>query len=104
MKNESGTHMIFPIVIYETNSDVVAPFLDTNREKFSETQNFIENEQAHLESVRKYRGDLKTRIAIAKNEISLQLNSVFDTLDQKALKVEEKILANIAEFKATKKN
>jgi len=71
MKNENGPHMIFPICIYETNSDVVAPFLDTNRVKFAETQNFMENEQAHLESVRKYRAELKTRIAIAKNEISL---------------------------------
>ena len=66
MKQDEGTHIPFPLIIYEKNSDVVASFLDSNRETFEETYSFMATEQAHLEEVTKYLDELKPRIEATK--------------------------------------
>ena len=44
------------------------------------------------------RSKLKERIEGVKHTLNLQLDSVFDTLNEKTMEIERKIEANIAEF------
>ena len=70
MKQATGTHVVIPVNIYGRHSDVVS-FLDSNREKFAQTENFLTSEQVHLESVRKYRTDLKLKVEEIKHTLNL---------------------------------
>ena len=56
------------------------------------------NERSFLESVRQYRVDLKKTLEDTKNIMNLQLDSVFDKLDNKTKEIENKILSNLAGF------
>ena len=44
MKHAPGIHMTMPVNIYVRNSDVIEPFMETNRERFEETEGFLESE------------------------------------------------------------
>ena len=55
----------------------------------------MENERQHLVSVRGYRSDLKGKIEATKHTLNLQLDAVFDSLNEKSLEVEGKILSNL---------
>ena len=61
--------------------------MDSNRENFDRTQNFLAKEQLFLESVRSGRDRLKERIEGVKNRFNTQLDRVFDTLNEKTLEV-----------------
>ena len=91
--------MTIPVNIYSRHSNVIFPFIDSYREQFAETENFMAFESAHLESVRQYRYDLKARVEDIKHVLNLQLDSMFGTLNEKTMQIEDTILTNIANFK-----
>ena len=63
--------MTIPVNIYSRHSNVIFPFIDSYREQFAETENFMAFESAHLESVRQYRDDLKARVEDIKHVLNL---------------------------------